>query len=91
MSRVSILDEVSKERDYQDAKFGGAVVDDRENGPNDWVTYITKYSSQWFPGGFPPYSEAAEEAFRTSMIKTAALAVAAVEQIDRKKGHTETA
>lgn len=85
-TRESILAEVSAERDYQDQKFGGADVDDRENGPFEWVAYITSYATRWFPGGFPPFSGTTQSAFRTSMIKVAALAVAAVEQYDRKGG-----
>lgn len=84
-TRESILKEVSAERDYH---HGGAgpEVDDQENGFMEWVGYITKYATRWFPGGFAPWGTTTQEAFRESMIKVAALAVAAVEQFDRKNG-----
>ena len=88
MSRESILAEVSAERDYQDSRFGGAEVDDRENGFMEWVGYVAKYSTSWFPGGFAPWSNETGLAFRKSMVKVAALAVAAVEQFDRKNSGT---
>ena len=86
MSRESILAEVSAERDYQDEKWGGPEVDDRENGPFEWLTYICNYATKWFPGGFPPYSKETQVSYRDGLIKVAALAVAAVEQYDRKGG-----
>jgi len=84
MSLDTILGEVKSERVYQDKKWGHKV-DDSLNSPNDWVTYICNYASKWFPGGFPPYNENVVEDFRAKMIKTAALAVAAVESIDRQR------
>ena len=83
-TRNSIFAEISAEREYQDSKWGGAEVDDRENGYMEWVGYITKYATRWFPGGFAPWNEIAKASFRESMIKVAALAVAAVEQYDRE-------
>jgi len=85
-TRESILGEVSAERDYQNSKWGGPDVDDHENGYMEWVGYITRYATRWFPGGFAPWGGLTDAAFRTSMIKVAALAVAAVEQYDRKNG-----
>ena len=76
----SIFREIKVERSYQDKIFGGPRTDDKYNDCMEWTGYITKYSSKWFGGGFPPYNRSA---FRTSMIKTAALAVAAIEQCDR--------
>lgn len=83
-TRNGVLAEVSAERDYQDEKFGGPSVDDRENGYMEWVTYIAHFSTRWFGGGFPPFSAETDSAFRRAMIKVAALAVAAIEQYDRK-------
>lgn len=88
--RDGILKEVATERDYQEGKWGNET-DDSVNTPNDFVSYVAAYSTKWFPGGFLPYNPVTVEAFRTSMVKTAALAVAAVESIDRQRetlGHT---
>lgn len=90
MSRKDILNEIDKEREYQEGKWGNNA-DDTVNTPNDFVSYVAAYSTKWFPGGFMPYNPKTTDDFRTSMIKTAALAVAAVESIDRQRsesGHT---
>lgn len=84
MSRETILNEINKEREYQVQKWGNDA-DDTKNSFNDWVSYISRYATTWFPGGFPPYSDEAKVNFRRSMIKTAAIAVAAVESFDRKE------
>lgn len=81
---TEVLKEVEAERRDQIERWGNDV-DDKNNMPNDWVSYITKYSSAWFPGQFPPYRWDTYESFRRSMIKTAALAVAAVEWVDRRR------
>ena len=83
MTRETIFKEISEEREYQDQKWGGAKVDDLQNGPMEWVGYIAKHSTFWFPGGFPPWSPETIKAFRKSMVNVAALAVAAIEQADR--------
>ena len=85
MSMDTIFGEIAREREYQDEKWGGAGVDDAENGKMEWVAYITHYATKWFPGGFPPYDLGVEADFRTKMVKVAALAVAAIEQHDRVK------
>lgn len=79
-----ILTEIANERQSQIDRWGNDV-DDKHNMPNDWVSYISRYSTAWFPGKFPPYDTTTYDAFRTSMIKTAALAVAAIEWIDRRR------
>lgn len=84
MSRQSIFSEIDAERQYQDDKWGGPQVDDKENGEMEWVGYIVKYVTTWFPGGFAPWDGGTKAAFRKSMVKVAALAVAAVEQYDRQ-------
>ncbi len=76
----SIFREIKAEREYQDREYGGPKTDDKYNGPMEWLGYISKYSSNWLSWGFPPHNKSA---FRTSMIRTAALAVAAIEQCDR--------
>lgn len=85
-----IFNEIAKEREYQVGRWGNDT-DDTVNEPNDFVAYMMAYSTRWFPGGFAPYSPETVDAFRKSMVKTAAIAVAAIESIDRQReeaGHT---
>lgn len=84
MSRETILNEIANERLYQEEKWGNNA-DDTKNTPNDFVSYISCYSTYWFDGGFAPYSPETVNAFRKSMVKTAALAVAAIESVDRQR------
>lgn len=80
----NVYEEIQKEREYQIDKWGNAA-DDSVNTPNDFVSYIAHHSTRWFVGGFLPYNENDVNKFRTQMIKTAALAVAAVESLDRQR------
>lgn len=77
---MSVYDEVRAEREYQDKKWGHAN-DDAMNTPFHWVTWISKYSTGFTDGTWNP----SKDAFRKSMIKVAATAIAAVESIDRMK------
>lgn len=79
-----ILAEVANERHYQEGRWGN-TADDTKNKPNDFVAYIAAHSTRWFQGGFDPYPAAGVDAFRDQMIKVAALAVAAVESVDRQR------
>lgn len=74
-----IFKEISAERKYQDKKWGGPEHDDL-NTCNNWVAYITKYSTGWAWKISPPTLVE----FRRSMVKVAALAVAAIEAVDRE-------
>lgn len=88
--RTPILNEIADERTYQEGRWGNNA-DDELNEPNDFIAYMNAYSTRWFPGGFAPYTPETVDAFRKSMIKTAAIAVAAVESLDRQRdeaGHT---
>ena len=75
-----ILQEIKEEREYQDKRWGGVKHDDQHK-PNDWIAFITGYAGRAYdccmehPGDL--------DDFRESMIKVAALAVAAVEWVDR--------
>jgi hypothetical protein len=79
-----VLAEVAQERAYQDKKWGHQV-DDTKNTPWMWVSYISAYSCKWMVGSFAPLGTPTTDAFRTAMIKTAAICVAAVESIDRQR------
>jgi hypothetical protein len=78
--RQKIFSEVDAERQHQESKWGNAF-DDR-NTPYNWSAYIGQYSTRHLIGDPTKVSEAE---FRADMVKVAALAVAAVESIDRRK------
>lgn len=78
-----ILEEIRKERAYQKERWG-TEADDKVNTPADWSLYISNYASKWMDGTFRPYQRKTLEGFRTSMVKTATLAIAAIESIDRQ-------
>lgn len=78
-----ILDEIAAERTYQDNKWGPSV-DDTLNTPWMWTTYIANYSTKWMRGAFKLGKSDVDD-FRAKMVKTAAIAVAAVESIDRQR------
>lgn len=75
---------LKQERQYQTAKWGN-FTDDNENGPNEFVAYITRYATGWMNGEFAPFSSKAVDDFRVSMQKVAALAIAAIESLDRQR------
>ena len=81
---MSVYDEILKERTYQDQKWGH-VADDTLNTPWMWASYIANYATKWMAGTFLPLGKNTTDAFRTAMIKVAALAVAAVESVDRQR------
>jgi hypothetical protein len=80
---VSIYDEIKQERDYQDGKWGHQT-DDMLNTPWMWAAYLAQHSTRWMRGTFD-LDTATSDAFRKAMVKTAALAVAAVESLDRQR------
>lgn len=82
--RQQIVNEVLSEREYNEEKWGNEA-DDTKNRPNDWIAYIASYSTRWFTGGFSPYKPHEVLDFRKCMIKVAAIAIAAVESLDRQQ------
>jgi len=78
MSNIDkIFGEILAERKAQDTKWGGSVHDDTHTN-FDWIAYLAKHTGkavQW------PFDK---QLFRQQMIKVAALAVAAVEWVDRR-------
>jgi hypothetical protein len=87
---MSVYDEIRAERDYQRDKWGDEA-DVKVNTPNDFVSYISHHSTRWFNGGFTPYPKTVVDDYRTQMIKTAALAIAAVEALDKQRSDTGSA
>jgi len=71
-----IFDEIHAERVYQDHKWGGPPHDDKHTN-HDWVAYIIRYLGRTIVW---PWESCV---FRTNMVKIAALAVAAIEWVDR--------
>jgi hypothetical protein len=72
----SVLLQVQEERRRQEDMWGADF--DSRNTINDWISYICSYATT---------GRNDEAAFRTDMIKVAALAVAAVEAYDRSGGY----
>lgn len=83
-SRLHIYTEIDDERVYQIDKWG-SESDDTRNEPNDWLAYINKYSTNWLDGQFVPYHPDVTDDFRKCMVKVAAIAVAAIESVDRQR------
>lgn len=80
IARRNVLEQVFRERIRQDAKWGGAANDDQWN-PLDWHEMIADYNA-WARrmacmGSF--------DKARNRYVQIAALAVAAVEALDRKE------
>ncbi|MCC6419517.1 MAG: hypothetical protein IT429_14890 [Gemmataceae bacterium] len=79
MSLESVLAEVREERQQQDARWGGPEHDDRHS-PWDWVAITVRHlglAAEDGGQGVDPVR------YRRQMIRVAALAVAAVEALDR--------
>ena len=79
-----VYNEIDAELTYQYERWG-IDADDTKNTPNDFVSYISHHSTRWFNGGFAPYDKQTTDTFRKQMIKTAALAIAAVQSLDRQR------
>jgi hypothetical protein len=74
--RRHIFADINTERAEQDEKWGGPEHDGRHSD-NDWVAYIAKHLGKAVVWPFDRHR------FRKQMIRVAALAVAAIEVIDR--------
>lgn len=78
MLRSEVYDLIDAERAYQ-AKWGDEF--DNKNTPNDWVAYIAAYLGKSVT---LPWNR---QAFRTAMVKVAALAVAVLEREEYAPRH----
>ena len=83
MTPEEILALVKEERDYQIMKWGNDA-DDALNDPYSWLTWINMTGTKWACGQHQFTTEMTDD-FRQRMIQVAALAVAAVESIDRQR------
>ena len=79
-----VLEEICQERARQDVKWGGTAHDDRHDS-QDWAQFIT-YQNQAIPyeANLSVDREEYDDVVRRRFIKIAALAVAAIQSIDRK-------
>jgi thioesterase domain-containing protein len=75
-----VLGEVRAERERQDEEWGGPEHDDRHS-PLDWHNYLQKQMGR----AAEAFEATDRKRWRTAMLKTAALAVAAVESSDRSR------
>lgn len=73
--RLRALDDILKERNNQDAQWGGPAHDDTHYS-DDWWAYIGYQ--------YRRFNDNPAEA-RDRFVKTAALALAAIESLDRKE------
>lgn len=83
-ARGAIFKAIEDERAYQQERWGN-TTDDTLNTPWMWVSYICAYATKWMGGDFLPLPRSRTDTFRVMCIKVAAIAVAAVESIDRQR------
>lgn len=80
--RCAILDEIDKEIAYQDEVWAGHNDDDKTE--DDWVRHITEYASNTGEAKERELPDGSNRDFRTRMLKVAALAIRAIESVDRQ-------
>lgn len=78
--RGLIYREVDAERDRQDAQWGGPAHDDEHQG-SDFVRFVREHTDH----ARNAIHAGALDEFRKQLVEIAALAVAAVESLDRKR------
>lgn len=73
-----VLEEIARERHNQDVQWGGLEHDDQHD-PAEWLQFIDKqvYNAR------DACQHGTSDAYRSRLLKIAALAVAAVEAVDR--------
>jgi hypothetical protein len=78
---VRICAELAGERERQNDKWGGPDHD-LQHGPRDWGAFITEHLGKALSANQP-------QNYRRRMLQVAALAVAAIETLDRQADSTE--
>lgn len=76
--RAAIYEEIDRERERQEAKWGSDFDD--QNTVNDWCSYFVKYAVHAAP------LDKDDTYSRRELVKLAALAAAAIEAHDRNGG-----
>ena len=79
LSQDELLQEIKKERDYQDKKWGGEWTDNSWSA-SDWIAFIEKYKTNALVAAI----NGEKDEFVKQMIKVAALGLAAAEAAERK-------
>jgi len=79
MTREEIYIAITKEREYQDVKWGRTFDD--QNTANDWLAYIVSYAGKALTY---PWNR---EQFRKAILKTAALCVVVLEREEYPPRH----
>ena len=80
---MKIFEEIKKEREYQDSKWGSEFDD--KNTINDWVAYINIYLGKAIIIDRATFKPDKKQQ-RTNILKVATLATAALEAFDRNDG-----
>jgi len=75
-----IFEEIKEEREYQ-RTIGWNTSSDDKNTTLEWAGFICNYATRSICGATAHLAD-----FRTSMVKVAALAIAAIEAYDRNNG-----
>lgn len=85
MDRAVVYSEISAEREKQDGRYGGPEHDDAHLH-NDWIALIARYAggAAAYPACTKTITAGDAARFRSGMVTVAALAVAAIESVDRK-------
>lgn len=81
--KIEILEEIKKERDFQDNKFGGEETDDLKS-LGEWILLLNKYIGKAICSFDLFDKNSIYKTYRFNMIKVAAVSIAAIESIDRK-------
>lgn len=74
---IDILNDIANEREYQKTKWGDS---DHLNNEYNYAGYIGAYANRSLIG-YPGTTPERRKAFKADMIKVAAIAVAAIENI----------
>jgi len=81
---MSVYDEIQKERDRQDQKWG-----EQNHHPIEWLIILGEEFGEACRGGCEAHWHADEhtyDKYREELIHVAAVAVAAIESLDRNNG-----
>lgn len=81
MLNTQVMQDIAVEREKQVKQWGGSEFDDK-NLPADWHQYILKQQDKFLFEAIFPEPNPVE--CRDRLIKIAALAIAAIESLDRK-------
>ena len=86
-ARSGIYAQVQAERERQDAKWGGPDHDANHTA-GDWISFIAEHADKALRAEMGPIDGDADlDEYRRRLIEVAALAVAAVEALDKQRGH----